>query len=93
MQRRCWRYGAAPTPVDDEPWPETTEFSKVANDAVYGCGVRDRVPALDSGRTLGPTATGGGGPPRGRGGRRPLFLNFSITVLDCPTEMLINRIF
>ena len=50
LQRRCWRYGTAPTAVDDEPWPELAELSKVANDAVYGCGVRDRVPALDSGR-------------------------------------------
>ena len=49
-QRRCWRYGAAPTAVDDEPWPEMGEFSKLANDAVYGGVVKDCVPELDSGR-------------------------------------------
>jgi hypothetical protein len=50
LQRRCWRYGATPIPADSEPWPELREFSTLANDAVYGVGVRDCVPQLANGR-------------------------------------------
>ena len=68
LQRRCWRYGAMPTPVDDEPWPPMEEFSQLANDAVYGGGVRDRIPELDSGRASntpwGPVKAVSAGPPR-----------------------------
>ena len=57
-----------PTPVDDEPWPPMEEFSQLANDAVYGGGVRDRIPELDSGRASntpwGPVKAVSAGPPR-----------------------------
>ena len=45
QQRRSWRSGVLrTTAVDDqEAWPETTDFTKLANDAPYGGAAKRRL--------------------------------------------------